>query len=137
MYIDNPETLAGWGGSAILHDWKRFTLAQGDSRTNINFTANTGPTGTLKGNLIVPNTYNYFPGDWCVIYAFALDSSGNRINPAFLCDAVAFCGFSTQYEIINMPVGKYELKAYAMNLPSQVWAFHQLLSAAAQRRLRI
>lgn len=120
MYIGNPEKLPGGGGSAILHDWKRFTLAQGDSRSNIDFTANIGSTGTLKGSLIVPSGYNYLPGDWCMVYAFALDSNGNRINPAFLCDAVAFSGYTTQYEFIEMPAGNYQLKAYARNLPSVI-----------------
>ncbi len=120
MYVDNPETLPGWGGSVVLHDWKRFTLTQGDDKPNIDFTAYTGSTGTLKGNILVPPGYNYTPEDWCVIYAFALDSSGNRINPAFLSDAVAWAGFTTRYEFTNMPVGNYQLKAYGVNLPSVV-----------------
>jgi len=119
MYVFyNPETLPGWGGNAILHDWKRDTFTEGDSQTNVNFTAGTGNTGEIRGDIIVPSGYDYFPEDWCVIYAYALDNNNNIITAAPAGDAVAFASWTTKYEFRNMPVGNYKLRAYAQNLPS-------------------
>ena len=114
------EFLPGEGGCAILHDWKRFNLTKGDSVSNLDFTAVTTSTGTLKGDIIVPAGYNDFPEDWCNIYAYALDPNGNTINSIPLGDAVAFPGWTTTYEFRDLPAGDYMLKAYARNLASVV-----------------
>lgn len=116
----NQEFLPGWGGCAILHDWKRFNLTKGDSLSNVDFTAVTTSTGTLKGNITVPAGYNYFPEGWCSIYAYALDPNGNTINSIQLGDAVAFPGWTTTYEFRDLPAGTYRLKAYARNLASVI-----------------
>ena len=114
------EFLPGWGGCVILHDWKRFNLTKGDSLSNLDFTAVTTSPGTLKGNITVPSGYNYFPEEWCSIYAYALDPNGNTINSIQLGDAVAFPGWTTTYEFRDLPAGTYRLKAYARNLASVV-----------------
>jgi len=110
----------GWGGCIIVHDWKRLNLTKGDSVSNLNFTAVTTNTGTLKGNITVPAGYDYFPEEWCSIYAYALDANGNIINAVPVGDAVAFPGWTTTYEFRNLPAGDYMLKAYARNLASVV-----------------
>ena len=116
MYIDNPEILPGWGGSVILHDWKIYNLTEGDSKPDVDFTAYTGNTGKIKGSLIVPSGYDNFAGDWCVIFAYSL--AGTPEPPLF--DAVAFAGWTNKYEFVNMPVGNYQLRVFARNLPSVV-----------------
>ncbi len=113
MYIWQ-DYLPGWGGCAILYDWKRFNLSKGDVRSNVNFTVVTTNTGTLRGNIVAPG-YNYYPEDWCSIYAHALDENNNVKSPV-LGDAIAMAGWTTTYEFRNLPAGKYMLKAYARNL---------------------
>ena len=114
----SPAELMGEVGCLILHDWKRFNLAKGEVRDNLNFTAAITDTGTLEGNIVVPDGYDYYlPEEWCVIYASALDSNNNVIN-AMLADALAFPGWTTTYKFRNLPTGNYMLKAYARNLPS-------------------
>ncbi|HUT29225.1 MAG TPA: carboxypeptidase regulatory-like domain-containing protein [Sedimentisphaerales bacterium] len=110
--------LPGWGGCVIFHDWQRFDFAKGDVRHDVNFTAVTGDTGTLKGDISVPPDYNHFPEDWCLIFAYALDANNNPKTGIPLGDAAAFPGWTTQYEFRDLPVGKYQLKAYARNLAS-------------------
>ena len=118
MYT-NQEFLPGNGGCAILHDWKRFNLTKGDSLSNLDFTAVTTSTGTLKGDIIVPSG-NYFPRDWCMIYAYALDPNGNIKNSIPVSDAIAFAGNTTTYEYRQLPAGDYMLMAYARNFPNVV-----------------
>ena len=112
------EFLPGWGGYVILHDWKRLNLTKGDSVSNVNFTAVTTNTGTLKGAIIVPAGYDHFPESWCLIYAYALDPNGNMETA--LPGAIAFTGWTTAYEFRNLPAGDYMLKAYARNLASVI-----------------
>jgi len=120
MYV-HQDYLPVWGGCAILHDWERLNLTKGDTRNNVDFTAITTGTGTLQGDITVPAGYDYFPEEWCAIYALALDPNGNIINSASLCDAVAFAGgVPPVYEFRNMPTGDYMLKAYARNLASVI-----------------
>jgi len=110
--------LPGWGGSVILHDWKRLNLTKGDTVNDVNFTAVTTETGTLAGNINVPADYNNFPEEWCMIYAYALDANDNIKTAIPLGDAIASPGWTTTYEFRNLPAGKYQLKAYARNLAS-------------------
>ena len=116
----SPANLIGDVSSVILQDWKRLNLAKGDVVNNLNFTAVITDTGTLEGDILVPSGYDdYLPGDWCMIYAHALDSNNNVIN-AMLGDAVAFPGWTTTYKFRNLPTGNYMLRAYARYLPSVV-----------------
>jgi beta-lactam-binding protein with PASTA domain/protocatechuate 3,4-dioxygenase beta subunit len=118
MHIFYPNLLPGWGGCVIFHDWQRFDFAKGDVREDVNFTAVTTNTGILKGDINVPPGYDDFPEDWCSVYAYALDDSNNPKTGIPLGDAVAFPGWTTQYEFRYLPAGKYQLKAYARNLAS-------------------
>jgi len=108
----------GWGGSAILYDWKRYNLTEGHSQVNMDFAATATNTGTLKGNLLVPSEYDNLVSNWCLIWARALDPNGNIMNSWLLGDAVAFPGWTTTYEFRGLPVGNYRLQAFARNLPS-------------------
>jgi len=118
MYVHRGGYLPGWGGSVILHDWKRLNFSKGDVRENIDFAATSTQTGTLKGNITVPAGYDYFPEDWCMIYA--IDEGIQTAVP--LGDAVAFPGWTTSYEFRELPAGTYALKAYARNLASVLYS---------------
>ncbi len=108
----------GWGEFIILHDWKQFVFSSSDSLGNVNFTAGTGPVGILKGSISVPAGYNNFSESWCVIYAFNEESgAASKIG-----DALAFVGWTQSYEIRELPIGTYTLKAYARNLPSVIYS---------------
>ena len=119
MYV-YQQYLPGWGGCAVVYDWKCFNLAKGDVRDDVDFTAVTTNTGTLKGDITVPAGYDYSPGDWCSIYAYVLDDSGHTETAIPVGDAVAFPGCTTTYEFRNLPTGKYMLKAYARDLASVI-----------------
>jgi len=119
LYTSPPGSL-GEVNCVILHDWRRLNFSRGDVRDNEDFTATTGSTGTLNGNINVPVGYNDFPGDWCVIYAYALDPNGNVANSIPLGDAVAWSGWTTTYAFQNLPAGDYMLKAFAIDLASVV-----------------
>jgi hypothetical protein len=108
----------GWGGSAILHDWKRYNFSKGDVRAGVDFRATTAQTGTQKGNITVPDSYNYFTEGWCTIYA--VNEANQTAVP--LGDAVAFPGWTTSYEFRYLPAGSYTLKAYARNLASVLYS---------------
>ena len=116
MYV-YQDLLPGWGGYVILHDWKSFHVSSGDVLTDIDFSMSTADNGTLKGDITVPAGYDNFPEEWSVIYAYALDEN-DQIQNMILGDAVAFPGWTTTYEIRNLPVGRYRLAAYAINLAS-------------------
>ena len=117
MYI-YQNYLPGEAGGATLHDFKRFNLTEGDSKVNVNFTAVTTNTGTLKGDISVPTSYDNFFREWCCIYAYALDADNNIKSAIPLGDAVAFAGWPpTKYEFRGLPAGNYMLRAYAWNLP--------------------
>jgi len=116
MYTTDWGLLPGDAGYAILHDWHRFNLTQGDVRPNVNFTADTAATGILQGDITVPAGYDFFPEDWCVIYA--KNETGQTVVP--IADAVAFPGWTTTYEYRGLPAGTYTLRAYARNLASVV-----------------
>lgn len=106
------DTQPGEGGYAILHDWKRFNLSQGDMREDVNFTAITSNTGTLKGDITVPEGYGKLSEGWCAIYAF------NELNSTAVAlgDAVAFPGWTAAYVFENLPAGTYTLRGYARGL---------------------
>ncbi len=118
MYIYFEEYGPWETGSATLYDWKRFNFSKGDVRQDVNFTATAAKTGTLRGDISIPQGYDYFPEDWCLIYAF----NENNQTAIPLGDAVAFPNRTTTYKLRNMPEGVYTLKAYARNLASVSYA---------------
>ena len=72
-------------------------------REDVNFTAITSNTGTLKGDITVPEGYGKLSEGWCAIYAF------NELNSTAVAlgDAVAFPGWTAAYVFENLPAGTY------------------------------
>ncbi|MCP4451586.1 MAG: hypothetical protein GY809_09010, partial [Planctomycetes bacterium] len=112
--------LGGNAWSAIWDDWRRYDLAAGDIRTNLDFTVGMGGSSVIQGNINVPAGYTQFPEDWCMIYAYALDSQGNITTSNPWGNATAGAGWTQQYEFQHLPPGTYQLRAYARNLASVV-----------------
>ncbi len=123
LYIEyNPSGDYG-SSNVVLYDWKRITMTEGTVIEEINFTADpvdtreTVNTGIIKGDLIVPEGYSYFPEDWCMVYAYALDEEGHPDTAIPFGNAVSFCSYTKCYEFRGMPPGRYLLKAFARSLP--------------------
>lgn len=124
MYVLYEEYGPVTPGCLIFHGWKRFIFSKGDVRQDINFKATTTQTGTLRGDIRVPQGYVYFPENWCWIYA--INKNNQTIIP--LGDAIAFPGRALTFEFINMPEGVYTLNAYARNLASVSYASVEVIA---------
>ncbi|MCL0067112.1 carboxypeptidase-like regulatory domain-containing protein [Thermodesulfovibrionales bacterium] len=110
--------LPGDGGMCVtFHNWQEFSFSPGEVRRNVDFTADTAPTGILKGNIILPTGYDYFPEGWAIIYAF------NEAYPIVmpLADAIALPGHTPTYKFRNLPAGTYTLKVYKRGVTSLVY----------------
>ncbi|MCP4450514.1 MAG: carboxypeptidase regulatory-like domain-containing protein [Planctomycetes bacterium] len=116
-YYAYPQTFGGMS-SVTLNDWKSLALSGGDVRQDIDFSIDISHTGTVRGDLAVPNGYTEFSEEWCLIYAYLLDASGNLSHSYPLGNSVAWGGLAAKYEFQGLQAGKYQLRAYARNLAS-------------------